>query len=207
MNFSFAITTDYSDVERLNEIVDSIRNLSIPNYEILVIGKNLAENHDDIRYIFFDDEKTPGWITKKKNILVEQSVYENVVVFHDYYIFDSMWYKNFLDFGNDWEICSNAQNLITGKRHFVDWVIWDSLVYPRYHSLEYNDWSHTKNMYISGGYFLVKKHVIKNEPLNENLLWGQSEDVEWSLRVRDKYVIKCNGKSAVKHNKVHRDCL
>ena len=44
-----------------------------------------------------------------------------------------------------------------------------------------------------------------SEPFNESLAHGQAEDVEWSLRVRDKYKIKCNGKAIVKHNKRHRD--
>jgi hypothetical protein len=60
-------------------------------------------------------------------------------------------------------------------------------------------------MYISGNYFLVKKSFILSNPLNEDLTWGMSEDVEWSLRIRDTAVIKCNGKSIVKHNKIHRD--
>jgi hypothetical protein len=34
-------------------------------------------------------------------------------------------------------------------------------------------------------------------PLNENLLWGQSEDVEWSLRIREKYDFSMNKHSSV----------
>jgi hypothetical protein len=60
-------------------------------------------------------------------------------------------------------------------------------------------------MYVSGGYFLTKKKVALDNPFNEDLLHNQAEDVEWSLRVRDKYNIKCNGDAIVRHNKVHRD--
>ena len=52
---------------------------------------------------------------------------------------------------------------------------------------------------------MVKKHVIKQEPFNENLIHGQEEEVEWSLRMRNKFLWKCNGGAIVKHNKVHRD--
>ena len=41
--------------------------------------------------------------------------------------------------------------------------------------------------------------------MNENMTWGNAEDVEWSLRMRENAVWKCNGKAIVKHNKVHRD--
>jgi len=53
-------------------------------------------------------------------------------------------------------------------------------------------------MYISGAYWVAKKHVMEQEPLNERLLWGQSEDVEWSFRIRNKYRYVMNPKSTVK---------
>ena len=51
---------------------------------------------------------------------------------------------------------------------------------------------------------IIKKHVMLEEPLDESRGWNEAEDVEWSMRVRDKYVMKCNGKSVVRHNKWHR---
>jgi hypothetical protein len=60
---------------------------------------------------------------KKKNILTSEAKYDNIVLLHDYYVFDLNWYNNFLKFGDDWDVCSNAQQLITGKRHFTDWVV------------------------------------------------------------------------------------
>jgi len=35
-------------------------------------------------------------------------------------------------------------------------------------------------------------------PLNENLIWGKGEDVEWSIRIRRKYNFKMNQFSKVK---------
>lgn len=205
MNFTFAITTDYSDINRLNEVRESIYNLKIPNYEVLIIGGKDYSHYIDTTFLYFNDKKYPGWTTKKKNILVETSRYENVVLMHDYFLFDDNWYNSFVEFGNDWDICSNQQLLINGKRHFTDWVTWDDPVFPRYTSLSYDDWSRTQHMYMSGGYFIVKKHVVMDNPFNESLMHGQAEDVEWSLRVRDKYRMVCNGNAIVQHNKVHRD--
>jgi len=52
-------------------------------------------------------------------------------------------------------------------------------------------------MYISGGYWLAKKYVMEEEPLNEKLGWGESEDVEWSKRVLNKFSYKMNTYSTV----------
>ena len=206
MNFSFCVTTDYSDINRLNEVINSIHDLNIPFYEINVIGgKDSYKDGYYVSYIYFNEKEKPAWITRKKNILANYSKYDNLVFLHDYFVFDKDWYNSFKEFGDDWDICSNQQLLITGKRHFTDWVTWDDPIFPRYTELPYDEWSRTKNMYISGGYFLVKKHVAMNDPFNEELTHGQAEDIEWSLRVRDKYVMKCNGDAIVRHNKVHRD--
>ena len=205
MNISFCITSDFSDLNRLNDIIASIRSLNIPEYEIIIIGENPPSDLYDTRFINFDESIKTSWITRKKNILAQEAQYENIVMFHDYFVFDSEWYNEFLKFGDDWDVCSNSQLLITGHRHFADWVIWDHPTFPRWSSLPYTDWDNTKYMYISGNYFLVKKSFILANPLNEDLTWGMSEDVEWSLRIRNNAVIKCNGKSIVKHNKIHRD--
>jgi glycosyltransferase involved in cell wall biosynthesis len=52
-------------------------------------------------------------------------------------------------------------------------------------------------MYISGTYWVAKKKVMMEIPLNENLLHCQGEDVEWSQRLRDKYKYSFNSWSKV----------
>lgn len=205
MKFSFAILTKYENEKQLKEVIDSIHNLSIPEYEILTIGGKEKKDKKNERYIFFDETQKDGWVTKKKNILANESKHQNMVLMHDYFVFDKDWYKNFLEFGNDWDICSCQQLLINDKRHFTDWVVWDSPFLPRYTSLRHDDWSHVWYMYQSGGFTIAKTQLIRDNPFNEELLWGQADDVEWSLRVRRKYKYVCNGNSIVKHNKSHRD--
>lgn len=207
MRFTFAITTDYSNWNQLEEVYESIKNLSIPEYEVITIGPDdYNYDNDNFRFINFDETQKEKWVTRKKNILCQEAKYENIVLMHDYYVFDKDWYKSYLEFGNDWDICSNAQLLQNGKRHFTDWVTWDCPFYPRYTSLSYDEWSLTSYMYQSGGYMLVKKQMILDNPFNEELSWGQADDVEWSLRVRHKYKWVCNGNAVVRHNKRHRDC-
>jgi hypothetical protein len=52
-------------------------------------------------------------------------------------------------------------------------------------------------MYISGSYWIAKKQIMNEFPLNENLIWGESEDVEWSNRVKQKYNFSINEYSIV----------
>jgi hypothetical protein len=207
IQWSFGIVTGYEDHNRLNEIISSIEKLKIPEYEVLFIGGNRGDyssENTNVVFLDFDESIKPIWITRKKNILAQSCRYENLVLMHDYHVFDTSWYSEFKRFGTDWDICSCPQYLINGARNPMDWSLWDKPGHGRAWSLDYNDWSQTQYMYISGGFFIVKKHVMLEEPLDESRGWNEEEDVEWSLRVRDKYVMKCNGRSIVRHNKWHR---
>ena len=207
IQWTFGIVTGYQDGERLKNIIDNIISLNIPEFEILIIGGNRGDFYVDypqVKLIDFDESQKPLWITKKKNIIANLAMYENMVIMHDYHIFDKDWYVNFKSFGTDWDICSCPQYLITGARNPMDWSLWDKPGHGRAWSLDYDDWSQTQYMYVSGGFFIVKKHVMIEEPLDESFGWNEAEDVEWSLRIRDKYVMKCNKNSIVRHNKWHR---
>lgn len=212
MKFTFGIITGYQDIKRLTDVVMSIRALNIPYYEIVVSGTlprdvtRLPEYGKNAVHVLTDESEKPIWITRKKNLVAQVALYDNLVLLHDYFLFHPNWYQSYLAFGNEWDICSNPQLLLNGKRHFTDWVNWDDPDYPRYHSFAYDDWSHTKYQYISGGYFLVKRQFLQANPFNETMSWGQPEDVEWSLRVRNQAKIVCNPGAVVQHNKIHRDC-
>jgi hypothetical protein len=120
IQWTFGIITVYEDKERLLDIIDSIRRMNIPEYEILFVGGGDSSGIDgkDIRKIDFDESIKPIWITRKKNILVKEAKYDNVVVMHDYnkfdvnfqnndiylYLFQSNWNKKVIDKGPIQEI-------------------------------------------------------------------------------------------------------
>jgi len=207
-DWSFCITTGYDDVSKLKEVVQSIESQNIDNYEILFIGdtdKDISTiSGESIAHIHFDDSVKPRWITRKKNILAETAKYENLVMMHDYHVFDAGWYSAFSDFTEDWEICSCQQLFVNGHRVPMDWSLWDKPGAGRAWALDYDNWSETQYMYLAGAFFIAKKYVMLEEPLNEDLVWNEEEDVEWSYRVRDKYRMVCNGSAIVRHNKWHR---
>jgi hypothetical protein len=203
MNFTFGIVTSQNDVlNTLAPIINSIRNLSIPNYEIIIIGGNNNYQSDNLSIYSFEENPNGGWITKKKNLITKYAKYENIVYLHDYIIFDKDWYINFLNFGNDFKICMNPIINLNGTR-FRDWTLWaesaDEIGIPNPQYLIPYDFKYlSKLMYISGAYWIAKKEVMEEFQLNENLFWGQGEDVEWSKKIREKYNFSINTESIIK---------
>ena len=74
MDFTFGVCCCEENKLLQKTIIQSIRNLNIPNYEIILVGNSqyaveeIIEG-DDLNYILFDESRRPGWITKKKNII------------------------------------------------------------------------------------------------------------------------------------------
>jgi hypothetical protein len=210
MDFSFGIiTSDYTQ-QYLENTIQSIIDQNIENYEILVIGgkntflNSFREDKQFIRHFKFDEDVKKKWITRKKNMIIEESNFENIVFLHDYLVLDRDWYKGYLDFGNNFFVCTNIIFNLDNTR-FRDWTLSPSnflridkkLAINMEYLLPYCEKKLTKYMYISGAYWVAKKKFMKKNKLNEKLLWGQGEDIEWSHRVRRKTEFKFNERSAV----------
>lgn len=208
MKFTFGIITA-GNIDR--RVLDSIYNLKIPEFEVIVIGGESPTGYSNLVHEGFDDTLKPfGWITKKKNNITRLAKYDNIVFLHDYFCFDSNWYNGFLEFGDDWDICMNIIQNLDGTR-FRDWCAWDDpeICYTdggqgvRLPPYTYNkpQW-----MYISGSYWVAKKHVMEQQPLDESILWAQppGEDWEWSKRVLCEYKYVMNTNSIVRSLKQKR---
>jgi len=198
MDFTFGIITFGN--KNLQSIIDSIHTQNIPNYEIIIVGDCIFDLHSRITNIKFDESQKQNWITKKKNIICEKAKYENIVLLHDYISFDENWYQGFLKFGNnwDWGVCKifNKDN-----SRFRDYTLfpyfnwWAGKSFTPEHTnnlLPYNfinnkKWN--KYMYISGSFYFIKKHIALRFPLNENLVWGQSEDIELSIKLHNSDIM------------------
>ena len=69
MNFTFGIVSNGKNYEHLNKCLNSIINQKIKNSEIIVVGnlnKNEIVDNMKIKFIDFDENIKPGWITRKK---------------------------------------------------------------------------------------------------------------------------------------------
>jgi len=152
-------------------------------------------------------------LTTKKNKLVEAAKAKLngkwTMILHDYYVLPKDFMYNF----TKWACVTNNQQYMIAQPRIVndeglrhsDWAV-DPLILRRFlmdkpilgqihkgispnESPEYvcglpyhhNTLRHIQ--YISGGFMLAKTHIFQSFPFNENLDWGQSEDLEWSRRI------------------------
>jgi hypothetical protein len=205
LNITFGIITDGKSQDNLLSVVKSIEALEVPKYEIKIVGKSQNFHSKYIEQIEFDESEKVGWITKKKNLITQNSSFENIVYLHDYYIFDNNWYKQVLKFGTDFDLCMHRIETASGSRYH-DWTLWvdnnsfldNYLEKSRATLIPYSWDKFKKYMYIPGGYWFAKKDFMILNPLNENLVWGEAEDVEWSKRIRESAVYKMNKFAKVK---------
>lgn len=206
MNFTFGIISSIASEIYLDDVIKSIEDQEIKNYEILVIGNNKSNiTNKNIKQIFFNELEKKDWITKKKNIITSKAKYENIVFMHDYIKLENDWYKGFLKYGNNFEVCMNKIFTLDNYR-YRDWNLLpvNNNKFDQYLNrtkrclLPYEIKNLSKYMYISGAYWVAKKEFMQNNPLNEKLSWGEGEDVEWSKRIRKKIDFKFNIFSTVR---------
>lgn len=210
MEFTFGIITSNQSSVYLADIINQIKSeVPADKREIIIIGGH-NPNIDGVIHIDFDESQKPMWITKKKNLITQYSTKENIVYLHDYIGLVPGWYKGQLQRGNDFSIRMDKIINFDGSR-FRDWSIWphngndmDGIVGHEC-LLPYHISELSKFMYISGSYWIAKRSIMLKHPLNENLTWGQGEDVEWSMIIREEYEFQMNEHSAVKILKPGKD--
>ena len=208
MEFTFGIITSPKTETFVNEVINSIRNQNIESYEIIIIGGSDLEYGSDTKVVPFSENEKDNWITRKKNLITSMSKFENIVYLHDYVYLDKSWYEGFLKYGNNFEVVVNRIINFDNKRYH-DWLLWKDnsanidkfLTESKKLLLPYWVKSLNSYMYISGAYWVAKRSFMIKNPLDEELAWGEGEDVEWSKRVRTKTVFKFNKYSVVRFSK------
>lgn len=162
---------------------------------------------------------------KKKNIITQWAKYENICYIHDYIKFDLNWYEGFKKFGSDFKICTTKIKTIDGER-FRDWTmfpwhhcydhklaqdtkkLWDySGIVNNECVLPYDELRLNKYQYLTGAYWIGKKNVMLEIPLNEDLVWDRGEDCEWSWRLTQKYNFSMNQNSTIHFMKWKQEAL
>ncbi len=118
--------------------------------------------------------------------MISGATYDNICVLHDYLFLEPNWVDGFQAFGFDWNVCSSPT--LDPFRSFGRVADWMTLDHPAFgvSLLPYSVRSESRFMFISGMYYCVKKPFVEqnNLWLDEDLVWGEAEDQEWSRRVR-----------------------
>lgn len=205
---TFGIITGGNASEWVDTVAASIiNNCPIDKIQVIVVGGDIPSPSplQDALHIPFKEELkdgTKGWITRKKNLITENARHDIIVYMHDYIKLSEGWYNGLCQFcieHPDWDVAMNCINNRDGSR-YRDWVIWDDPDYVGFPqtALPAYTYKKTQFMYVSGAYWVARKHVMQDLPLNEKLFWSEGEDVEWSLRMRQKYKYVFNPYSFVK---------
>lgn len=177
--WTFGIIVDGRRDVNVDRCIESIINLKIPYFEIIICGKYEGKKSNKVKHISF--EPKIGWITKKKNLICENAKFENLIIVHDRYIFDKDWFEGMKIYGNYFEILSCIQNDLSGNR-VDDWITYgldengDEIGNLGF--IDYKDWD--INGFIGGGLYIIKKSVWRKCKWNETLVWGQGEDLDIS---------------------------
>lgn len=209
--FEFGIITS-GDSNRVDHVIQSIMNLGISDpFGITVIGAyHPRQPWPTLNIIPFDESIKNKWITKKKNLITWHARFQNVVYTHDYLQFEPDWYtgwKQFLTEMPDFKVAMNKIINTDGSR-YRDWTLCPCNTLENARNahgiptiknlLPYHEHSLSKGQYISGAYWVAKKQVMIECPLDESLVWGEGEDMLWSHQVRHKYDFSMNPYSTVK---------
>ncbi len=174
--WTFGIVTNGQRNDWVERQIASIRRLGIPNLEIVVCGTYFDRREPGFRYLEFKERDDRGWITRKKNLICQAAAHENLVIAHDKMIFEPDWYAGMKRYGNYFDALSCVIVDEKGARA-GDWVTtgngWGRLL--RIGNLDYRDWD--PNVYVSGMLYILKRSVALRVPWNEDLYWGEREDI------------------------------
>lgn len=192
---SFGICTNGVDKEKLYSCINAIsrcaRKASI-EFEILLtchLPEDASSHVSDtnIRIVPVSDTADRlNLIGIKKNMLVQHSRYETIVVMHDriYLVEDFVAILNRNVF---FDILVPRTALKNGTR-LADWVgafnevNWTSPFY-----MDYSDYAHL--YYINGPIVVGRASILRACPWNSLIAWNQAEDIDFSITLRSNGVV------------------
>jgi len=165
--WSFGLPYGGNNEDNLNRLIKSIIIQKIPNFEIIICGpyKNkLFLNNKNI--IIIDDIKLDNDIRipicHKKNEIIKNCSYENIVILHDRFTLSDNWFKSMKNYGNYFDYLCLPTIDFNGFRFTVDWMKFNypltkRLAYNK--SLNYNSWD--PDVIIQGGVLISKKKIAQ----------------------------------------------
>lgn len=213
-SWSFCIPVGYSDPIFLNQCVERILSLNIPNKEVVLCGNP----HEDFKYFnsvrIIDDNSEPetNHITKKKNLLVKHACFGNICILHDRVLLPLNFYDAIKKFGDNYPLTGfqsfyfhDKYNLIPRKYSDFNTISQDltqeidinnvkkkdtKLISKLFYYYQHPARSSFGHDYLTGSLYLTKKSLWNNFPQNENLFWNDYEDIEFGIRM-SSYGVPC----------------
>mgnify|MGYP005626654273 CR=1 FL=1 len=202
--FSFGLIFSGNDKEitlltnTIKSILDN-KNINKYDYEILVCGpssfnKDTLKQYFDlpqITYINFDSNESKRFmISAKKNFLYNQmkyniSILSHLRIYYSQSFMDNMFTKRF-DF-------LAPKVLDSQNKSYLGFTLIGSYDLSKKNTfkpltgefLEDNFYYALKNRvpYIDGGILILNRNIIKDDPLDSNIAWGEGEDIDISANL------------------------
>jgi len=198
-SWTFGIITSGGREAWLENIIKSIRQQAIPNFEIIVCGTYFDRKEPNFRYIPFNRRDDKGWITKKKNIIAREAKFQNLCIMHDRIFLDKNWFSGIKKWGNCFEVMAVPQFFEGTKERFGDWVCnkgfsketANDFIPLRGGYLEYKDWDIDVPTYAA--ITIIKKYIFEKNGFNETLYWNEYDDLLLHKSISSKgYILRMN---------------
>lgn len=187
--WSFGIVSNGTKNERILEIINRIESFNIPCFEILICGPSPSEHlSPHVRVLsdesFYDDTRIP--LCKKKNEIIRNSIYPNLVIIHDRITFSEDWYQQVKRHGFYFDcLVPSILDEKTRTYHVIDFPKYPDDVFGKYKPVSFEKkWD--SHLYMDGAVIIMKTRIAKEIMLKEYLHWGEKEDVDFCKRIYQK---------------------
>lgn len=190
-DLSFAVVTDGRKPEGVRNFVDSVRRACAgrdQGYEILISGPpSVLDDLDAPKDVVFVPQPETfaqvGWISEKKNLLVDAASAPIIIVTHDRYEVPVGFVEALTTFGGDFDVLTPRQITSEGEP-IPDWVtLSDELNWTTPAWMQHGDYH--PYAYANGGAVIARTSRLRQVRWSPLLFWGQGEDVDLSRRLAD----------------------
>ena len=221
MDISFVIITGGGKPKHVQRLLSSIKKQNIENFESIIIGstENLsidpfslglsAPSTNAIKTIEKKEAAQKGELGVMRNAGCKESRFDNIVILDDDLLLTKNWYKNLLNFKEDYDILTCQVRVPDGGRY------WDHACYqsPKHGHITLEADQQDDYLYMSGGCsWLMKKHVFEKIQYDSSEIYNMknlkdysegkhNEDTYFAQRCRHAgFKIKHNHNSVAIHD-------
>jgi len=179
-SWTFGIITSGNKVDNVVKFCQSVRDqIGGSEHEIIIVGPKEKEyGKFNVKHLEVIVDESKGEICKKKNAIIKASNGSNIVIAHDRYYLANNFVESFDIYGYDFDYLTVPQfyedgNVFPALNGFnSDKLYWSSVYYTENFNI-YPD-----NVFVNGGFIVLKKNTAQKLPFNDLLYWNQAEDVE-----------------------------
>jgi len=168
----------------MERLLQSIENQNIPERQVVIVGDYEGAIPANIHFVSRPDLSARAAICEARNIGINASDGDPVILLDDDVEFPSGWYEDTKDrLARPFDLLTCRVSLPTGERWY-DWN-WASRKDPVCPTRMLDYAEKDRNVYISGCMMIIGQHVLEKVRFNETLANHQRDDVDFCHRVAD----------------------